>query len=253
MTRRELLGGEFAREIRRLLTARGVLLFRDVHLDDEEQLAFSAALGRLVPQSEDGVYKVTLDPALSDTADLLRSTFGWHFDGTSEDVPPLASILNPRQLSQVGGQTEFANMYAAYEALPDARKLAIEALQVVHMRETLHRLFFPNPTETQLELWRISGEKERPLVWTHESGRKSLVLGLTATRVVGMEPVESRALLDTLQSWATQPQFVYRHEWQLGNLLIWDNTGVLHRVEPYPMDSGRLLHRTTLAGEESLA
>ena len=91
------------------------------------------------------------------------------------------------------------------------------------------------------------------LVWTHESGRKSLVIGCHASHVVGMDREESAKLLRQLLDWATQPAFIYRHEWSVGDLLIWDNTGVLHRAEPYPSDSGRMMHRTTLLGEEAFA
>jgi alpha-ketoglutarate-dependent taurine dioxygenase len=90
------------------------------------------------------------------------------------------------------------------------------------------------------------------MVWTHQSGRKSLLLGATADYVIGLSVEESRALLARLRDWATQPQYVYRHEWELGDLLIWDNTGTMHRALPYPVESGRLMHRTILAGEESL-
>jgi alpha-ketoglutarate-dependent taurine dioxygenase len=79
------------------------------------------------------------------------------------------------------------------------------------------------------------------------------VLGLTVSSIEGMEAEEGRALLDRMQDWATQPKFVYRHGWTIGDFLIWDNTGVMHRVEKYPADSGRLLSRITLAGEEPLA
>lgn len=84
------------------------------------------------------------------------------------------------------------------------------------------------------------------------SGRKSLLLGATADYVIGLPVEESRALLARLRDWATQPQYIYRHEWQRGDLLIWDNTGTMHRALPYAVDSGRLMHRTVLAGEEPL-
>jgi alpha-ketoglutarate-dependent taurine dioxygenase len=90
-------------------------------------------------------------------------------------------------------------------------------------------------------------------VWTHQSGRKSLVLGSTTSHIEGMTPEAGRALLARLEEWSTQPRFVYRHEWKLGDLLIWDNTGTMHRVLPYAIDSGRMMHRTTLVGEERLA
>jgi alpha-ketoglutarate-dependent taurine dioxygenase len=84
------------------------------------------------------------------------------------------------------------------------------------------------------------------------SGRKSLVLGATASHVEGMEPDESQELLNHLMEQATQPHLVYQHEWQVGDLVIWDNTGTMHRVVPYSADSGRMMHRTTLVGEEPL-
>jgi alpha-ketoglutarate-dependent taurine dioxygenase len=111
----------------------------------------------------------------------------------------------------------------------------------------------PNPTDEQLARWREHSEQVHPMAWTHRSGRKSLVLGLTAGRIEGMSEDEGRAILDEMQAWATQPQFVYRHHWTVGDMIIWDNTGVMHRVEKYPADSGRLLSRTTLVGEEAIA
>jgi alpha-ketoglutarate-dependent taurine dioxygenase len=119
--------------------------------------------------------------------------------------------------------------------------------------EATQRDVFPNPTPELKAAWARFPEKIHPLVWTHRSGRKSLVLGSSTTRIVGMEGEEGRALLNELQAWATQPKFVYRHEWAVGDLVIWDNTGVMHRVEPYPPDSGRMMHRTTLVGEEAIA
>jgi alpha-ketoglutarate-dependent taurine dioxygenase len=95
--------------------------------------------------------------------------------------------------------------------------------------------------------------KEHPLVWRHASGRRSLVLGATAERIVGMSAAEGRALLDRLLEWATQPRFVYRHHWQVGDLVIWDNRGTMHRALPYSPTSNRVMHRTTLVGDEAIA
>ena len=109
------------------------------------------------------------------------------------------------------------------------------------------------PKEAYLNSWRSHGNKVHPLVWTHQSGRKSLVIGSHAWRVVGMEQDKSDALINELLAWTTQERFVYRHDWQVGDLVIWDNGGVLHRVTPYAVDSGRMMHRTTLMGEEAFA
>jgi alpha-ketoglutarate-dependent taurine dioxygenase len=104
----------------------------------------------------------------------------------------------------------------------------------------------------EITFWQKSPTKACPMVWTHQSGRKSLLLGATADYVIGLPVEESRALLARLRDWATQPQYVYRHQWELRDLLIWSNTGTMHRVLEYPVDSGRLMHRTILAGEEPL-
>jgi alpha-ketoglutarate-dependent taurine dioxygenase len=111
----------------------------------------------------------------------------------------------------------------------------------------------PEPSLAQLEHWRTQEHYEQPLVWTHRSGRKSLVIGSSASYVVGKSPEESRYILTRLRDWATQRQFVYQHQWEIGDLLIWDNTGTMHRVLPYPAESGRLLRRTAIQGEEPVA
>jgi alpha-ketoglutarate-dependent taurine dioxygenase len=250
--RKAILSGVYASHIRELLEQRGVLVFRGLNITDEEQLAFAATLGQIHQIREKGIYKITLEEGAHDTTDLLRGTFCWHFDGSVDDVPSRATMLHPVKLSEVGGQTEFANTYASYADLPDAQKKAIANLKIVHQQESLQRTIFPNPTEAQVARWRAQGTKVHPLVWNHRSGRKSLVLGMTASKIVGMDEAEGRALIEELQEWAVRPQYVYQHHWKLGDLLMWDNTGVMHRVIPYPLDSGRMLHRTTLKGEEAL-
>jgi alpha-ketoglutarate-dependent taurine dioxygenase len=248
-----LIGGEHAQQIRDLLEQRGALVFRGVDLSDTDQVAFAKTLGGVIPQGENGVYKISLDSKLNDTADILRGSFCWHIDGTTDDIPTRASMLTPRRLLEAGGTyTEFANTYAAYEDLPESDKKTIDKLRVSHMQETLHRVLTPDMTEAHLKRLQAFPKKTHPLVWTHKSGRKSLVLGLTATSIEDMDTVESRALIDRLQEWASRPQYIYRHKWKLGDLLIWDNTGVMHRVEPYPIDGQRMLSRTTLIGEEAL-
>jgi alpha-ketoglutarate-dependent taurine dioxygenase len=108
----------------------------------------------------------------------------------------------------------------------------------------------PEPSLALLEEWRTYSRSEQPLVWSHASGRKSLLLGSSAQYVVGKSPEDSRYILTKLRDWATRPEFVYRHQWRIGDLLIWDNTGCMHRVLPYPAGSGRLMRRFVLKGEE---
>ena len=115
-------------------------------------------------------------------------------------------------------------------------------------------MVYPEVSHADLLKWRaIYAPKVHPLVWRHRSGRRSLVLGASASHVEGMAYHEGRDLLRRLRDWATQPRFVYQHSWTVGDLVIWDNTGTMHRVTPYALDSGRMMHRTTLVGEEVLA
>jgi alpha-ketoglutarate-dependent taurine dioxygenase len=232
----------------------GVLVFRDLHIDDEAQVAFSKRLGpvetfRLNPDLPE-IFRVTLDPAKNPSAAYLRGTFAWHIDGLTEDIPIMATILSAHAVATSGGETEFASTYQAYEDLTAEEKEHFESIRVVHTIEASQRLHNPDPTPEQLAHWRQRPAKEHPLVWKHRSGRRSLVLGATASHVVGMDADESRAFLDGLLARATAPDRVYRHQWRLGDMVIWDNRGVLHRACPYDPSSPRDMHRTTLFGNE---
>jgi len=248
-----LMGGSRSKEIRELLGQRGAVVFPRLNLTDEQQLVFARTLGGVIEQGEKGIFKVTLDLTENAMADYLRGTVSWHIDGFSDDVPTLGSMLSARKLSSVGGQTEFANTYAAFDDLPEERKQALQKLSVVHTMAASQRDAFPNPTAEQKAAWTRFPDKIHPLIWTHRSGRKSLVLGSSCSHIVGMDKEKGEALLNELLTWATQPEFVYRHEWSLGDLVIWDNTGCMHRVQAYPASSGRMMHRTTLVGEEAIA
>jgi alpha-ketoglutarate-dependent taurine dioxygenase len=249
-----LLSGKHAKEIRALLERRGVLVVRGVHFGDEQQKAFSLTLGDTILQAGKEVMNISWDKNVNQrSAEYQRGTVFWHIDLMNTPLPNLASILTPRVLSDVGGQTEFANTYAAWDDLPEADKREYDGLRVVHALEASQVMSTPEPSLAKLEEWRQQDAFAQPLVWTHRSGRKSLVLGASAHYVVGKSPEESRYILTRLRDWATQPRFVYHHEWQMGDLLIWDNTGTMHRVLPYAPDSGRLLRRTALKGEEPVA
>lgn len=240
-------------QLRELLVQRGVLVFKEQNLNDEQQLGFARLLGTLREELGKGIYKITLDKKSNAHAEYLKGSFLWHIDGTHDDIPPFATLLTGLTLSEEGGQTEFANSYMAYEQLPQAMKDKIKDLKVVHSVEVSMSRAGIEPTEENLAYWKTFPLKEHNLVWTHKCGRKSLVIGCHASHVVGMEKPDSDALLSELMEWTTQPSFVYRHEWTPGDLIVWDNTGVLHRVEPYPLDCGRIMHRSTLMGEEPFA
>lgn len=248
-----LLSGKEAAAIRETLEQRGVIFFRGLDINDEQQVVIAKTLGNIVAsEGEGGIYKISLDKDVNQRAEYLKGSLFWHFDGSLQPYPNLAALLRAIKLSQTGGQTEFCNTYAAYDDLPEDEKRAIANLRVVHSAERSQYYVTPEMSYEEIKFWQKSPSKSCPLVWTHQSGRKSLLLGATADYVEGMRVEDSRALLARLRDWATQPRYVYRHEWQIGDLLIWSNTGTMHRALPYPFDSGRLMHRTILAGEEAL-
>jgi alpha-ketoglutarate-dependent taurine dioxygenase len=271
VSRRDVLDPAFASECRDALERHGVLLFPQVGLDDEQQVAFSRNLGDVVPQgprrpdgTQEVVFKITLDPKENPSAEYLKATIGWHIDGLfDDDPPPRATMLSARRLSATGGQTEFCNTYAAYDDLPAHERPYYDSLRIVHSLEASNRATNPNPSAAEQATWQQAeaarqragriGVKEHPLVWRHESGRKSLVLGMTVDHVAGLPERESRAVIERLTAHATRAEIVYRHEWQLGDLLMWDNCGVMHRAIPYSASSGRLMHRTVLHGVEKIA
>jgi alpha-ketoglutarate-dependent taurine dioxygenase len=237
------------------LEANGVLVFKGLHIDDDTQIAFSRKLGtvEVFPNNDPPeIFRVTLDPAKNPAATYLRGTFDWHIDGLTDDIPIMATVLSARAVAATGGETEFASSYEAYEALSPAEKERAEATRVVHTIEAAQRNVEPNPSPEQLAMLRSRPAKEHPLVWQHRSGRRSLVLGITASHIVGLEPDESRQILDDLLDRSTAPERVYRHEWEVGDMVIWDNRGVLHRALRYDPTSPRDMHRCTLAGDESI-
>jgi alpha-ketoglutarate-dependent taurine dioxygenase len=250
-----LLSGVHAGEIRELLEERGVLVFPQINFTDEEQVAFTETLGTLATELRgEQVYNVTLDSSVNKWADYLKGSLYWHIDGTMNEVPILASLLSSKVLPRGGGgDTEFCNTYAAYDDLPDSEKDELASLRVMHSTWNTLLYYEPEPDIETLRQMMAIGERELPLVWTHRSGRKSLVLGCTASHIVGMDLAKSTEILVRLRDWATQPQFTYRHRWSLGDLVMWDNTGTMHRAMPYDPKSGRLLNRTKLAGEEPFA
>jgi alpha-ketoglutarate-dependent taurine dioxygenase len=265
IAKQHLLDDQTIAPVREALEDRGVLVFPRMNLTDAEQVAFTDKLGkrgnytRKAPGSgatdEEDVYAITLDKKINFQPEYVLGTFFWHIDGVTINQPlPKATLLTARKLSPTGGQTEFASTYAAYENLPATEKEALEELKVIHKMEASMRPVFEQLAEEDLARWRgMSEVMVHPLVWTHNSGRKSLVIGSHADSVAGLPIPHGRSLLVRLQEWAAQPAFSYRHEWQEGDLVIWDNCGCMHRVVPYDENSGRRMHRTTIMGDEGVA
>jgi len=254
LNRERLLSGERSSDIRRLLEERGVLIFPQVHFTDEEQIQFTQTLGGYVSdRSDGGATNISIDPAAGVSANYTKASFFWHFDGYMNEVPILGSILCCVARSPEGGNTEFSNTYAAWEALPESRKSAIAGLRAIHAMAGAQLSVEPEPSYETFSEWLKVRHSKLPLVWTHRSGRKSLVIGNTAVNVLGMDPLQGLELLVWLRDWATQERFRYSHAWSAGDAVLWDNTGTLHRATPYDYKLGRMMRRTKLAGEEPFA
>jgi alpha-ketoglutarate-dependent taurine dioxygenase len=256
----ELIDAAVAEGCRTALDAYGVVVYRDAHVSDDDLIAFSRLLGEVavVPTGEHEhpeIQTITLDPAKSDALliSYRQGNFHWHIDGATQEVPQKATLLSAREVDPAGGDTEFATTFAAYEALSEAEKAELEGLRVVHSFAAAQGRANPDPTDEERASWDRVPTRVHPLVWSRRDGRRSLLLGATADHVVGRPLEEGRALLERLLDWSTQPRFVLRHHWQKGDLVIWDNTGMLHRALPFEPTSRRLLHRTTLVGEEAVA
>ena len=254
-TKEELLRGDLGPQIKELLQARGVLVFPQINFTDDEQIAFTETLGTFAPEMQDGtdhkIYKITLDVKENPhSAEYLKGSLYWHIDGTMNDTPILASLLSCKVTATWGGNTGFCNTYAAFEALSDEQKAEYENLRVIHSVWATVFYYEPEPSVDKIKGMQRIGENELPLVWKHKSGRKSLVLGCTAHRVVGVDPMKSAEVLVGMREWATREEFSYSHKWSVGDLVIWDNTGTMHRAEKYDPDCNRMMHRTKLKGEE---
>lgn len=249
-----------AAECQAALEAHGVVIYRELDIGDDDLVAFSRLLGT-VEVAKTGEHRlaviatITLDPAKTHAvlAGYRQGNFLWHIDGATEQLPQKATLLTAREVDPAGGDTEFANTYLAYQALPETERTSLDGLRVTHSFATAQRRTNPDPTDVQRAAWARVPARTHPLVWTRRSGRKSLLLGATAGEVVGMPDADGQALLDRLLEFATQPRFVLRQHWRQGDLVIWDNTGMLHRALPYGLRSSRLMHRTSLLGEEAVA
>ncbi|MET9083280.1 TauD/TfdA family dioxygenase [Streptomyces sp. NPDC004237] len=256
----QLVNQEAAEECRAALDEHGVVVYRELNISDDELVALSRLLGDVVT-AKTGEHRypeiatITLDPAKTNAAlaTYRQGNFLWHIDGATDMLPQKATLLTAREVDDADGDTEFANTYLAYESLPDEERAKISDLRVAHSFAAAQLRANPDASEQERAAWDQVPSTVHPLVWTRRNGRKSLLLGATAGEIVGLAADEGRALLDHLLEWATQPRFALRHHWRRGDLVIWDNTGMLHRALPFDPTSRRLMHRTTLVGEETVA
>ena len=246
----------------------GMLVFHNQRIDDEQQLAFSRSLGPLEQATGDlaAPEERRLSMDLNDISNLdkhnrilarddRRRLFSlgnrlWHSDSSFKPVPAKYSILSARQIPSAGGNTEFADMRAAYDALDEATKREIHDLICLHSQIFSRSILgFTDFTDVEREKWAPVRQR---LVRRHPStGRLSLYLSSHAGAIEGWPVPEARALLRDLTEHATQRQFVYAHVWQPRDLVMWDNRVTMHRARRYDGTEVRDMRRTTLTNEVS--
>ena len=244
-----------------------VLVFHDQHITAEQQLAYTQSLGELEhaigtslrKPEEDRLPTVFADVSNLDKEnkpykyDDRRRLFAignrlWHSDSSFKRTPAKYSLLYCLSVVSKGGNTEFADMRAAYDTLDAERKALIEDLVCEHSQMfSRAQLGFTDFTDEERERFK---PVLQVLVRSHPStGRKSLYLSSHAGSILGMPVPEARFLLRDLVEHATQRKFVYSHKWRVGDLVMWDNRRTMHRVRPYPAEEPRDMRRTTLKGE----
>jgi alpha-ketoglutarate-dependent taurine dioxygenase len=260
LSRHAFVDPEVAAEAQRLLDAHGVVVYKGADIGDADLVAFSRLLGPVhaFPSATGTEHPelsvVSRDPEVSKVAAVQYGTFEWHIDGTMVEHPHRITLLTCLETASDGsGDTEFANTYAAYDALSDDDKAELDGLQVRYSYLSRARRRQIEVTPEAGKIWDSFAPRDRPLLWRHHTGRISMLLGAQAGEVVGWALDDGEALLERLLSWATQPRFTMRHHWERGDLVLWDNTGILHRAHPYAPESGRLMHRTTVDQTEAAA
>jgi len=244
-----------------------LLVFPGQAIDDEQHVAFGRNFGELEihpslahrSSRHREIYRVSnvdeagnLIPPKDTGWQYLSQSWRWHTDSSFRAIPSKGSILHGIEITNEGGNTLFANMYAAYDALSDAVKARIEDLRVIHDHDYILGLSPQLREKEDKGSYEALPPVRHPLVRVHPvTGRRSLFLSPhTMASVEGVEPVEGRALLDELIAHATQERFVYRHRWAPHDVIMWDNRCTMHSVEPFDNASvRRVMHRVTLVGE----
>ena len=261
------LTAQEAREIEAGMDRYAVLVFHDQDITDEQQLQFASNFGPKENTKGGTVTKKAdyrLTSGLADVSNLGKDgkplprdhrthlfNLGnclWHSDSSFRPIPAKFSLLSARVVNPIGGNTEFADMRAAYDALDDAAKAEIEDMICEHsLMYSRGSLGFLDYAEEEKQMFKPVLQR---LVRTHPvHGRKSLYLSSHAGGIVGMTMPEARVLLRDLNEHATQQEFVYVHKWKLHDLVMWDNRQTVHRVRRYDQSQPRDMRRATVAGD----
>jgi alpha-ketoglutarate-dependent 2,4-dichlorophenoxyacetate dioxygenase len=244
-----------------------VLVFHDQRITDEQQLAFTRSLGEIehaIGTSLRAPDEYRLPTTFADVSNLDKNNrvfarddrprlFGlgnrlWHSDSSFKVTPAKYSLLRAVSIPSKGGNTEYADMRAGYDALDEETKAEIEELVCEHS-QLYSRSILGFTDFTEEERLRFKPVRQC-LVRTHPvTKRKSLYLASHAGGIIGWPVPEARAFLRDLVEHATQRQFVYAHTWRVGDLVMWDNRQTMHRARPFPFHEARDMRRTTLAGD----
>ncbi|WP_194726241.1 TauD/TfdA dioxygenase family protein [Noviherbaspirillum malthae] len=262
------LDDQVVSELRSAWTKYPVIRFRNVNIGDREQVAFSKTIGAPVfhpRQLQEGkntefpeILVISNKKKADGTAagDLGDGEVNWHTDTWFVDRPPSAAILRSVQLPPDGGNTYWANMYAAYETLPASMKERLRGLSIHH--QSVYdgrgevRLGKERPTSSNFADW---PGVDHPIVRRHgDSGKPCLYLGGDPKHqsIVGMDQREAQELLDELWEHATRREHVWFQEWKSGDMMMWDNRCTMHRRDPFDPNTIRLMHRTTAEGERPI-
>lgn len=240
----------------------GVLVFPGQHLNDAQQDAFARRFGeieQLNPQQKGANVRISNakpDGSVAKPDDyqfkVLRGNEGWHTDSTYMPLASKAAMLSAITVPPDGGETEFADMRAAWEALPAKMQAKLDGLEAYHsLYYSQERAGYQFGTDN-IYGFHDKGAPLRPVVKVHpETGRKSLYTGRHAYNIVGMDPRESETLLDGLMEDACKPPRTYKHSWTPGDTVVWDNRCVMHRARPYDTTKARVLRGSRIAGDPS--
>jgi alpha-ketoglutarate-dependent 2,4-dichlorophenoxyacetate dioxygenase len=250
------------RAIEQAMDRFGVLVFRGQPLDQDQQVGFARSFGTLdigLRRATKGPHRFKYDElidisnvAADDTiaardsrrvASMVANQL-WHSDSSFQQPAARYSMLSAVVLPSSGGETEFADLRAAYDALPEAEKARLEGLETEHY--ALHSRMMLGTTDWTEDEKNVLPPVRWPLVRTHPgSGRKLLFIGVHARAITGWTLPEARLFLSDLLEHATQRPFVYRHDWRVGDLVMWDNRCTMHRGRRYDLSERRELRRTT--------
>lgn len=248
-------------KVRQAFLEHSLLVFRDQHLTPDQHVGFSKRWGEIkghiltqyMLPGYDGLLVVSnKKDENGEPVGIEDAGRYWHTDVSYEDVPPMGSLLYGLEVPDTGGDTLFASQYRAYDNLTDDLRARVADLRAHHRFNYVQIQQGEDSTRKPLteEQKRQLVGAEHPVVRTHpETGRKALYVnpGFTET-LIGVDEKEGRCLLDTLFGYATDDDVIYRHQWQQYDLVLWDNRCLMHHATPYPADSIRHMHRTTVAG-----